>query len=237
MTILNMKSRYMPAQAMVDVLIREDPLFSSLDNTELSSICLHIKEHKLAAGEVLFNRGDEVENFFYVVKGIIKIYRQSSNGQEKIIELEKPGQSFAEALMFFDQSCYPVSAIAMEPSTVLSIKSSFFMCVLKNSTSICMKVMGSLSHRLHDLTDEIESLSLQTGRNRVAMYFLDQSMKSGPEFKLEIPKNAIASSLSLQPETFSRLVKELVSRQAIKIQDCHVKVLDNDILRKNAGIT
>ncbi len=236
MTTLDMEADLPLSKGRIDVLIREDPLFSSLDNKQITSVCKHIRVQELNTGDILFNHGDEVHYFFYVVKGIIKIYRQSSNGHEKIIDLEKPGQPFAKALMFFDQPNYPVSAIAMEHSTVLAIKSAFFLCVLENSSNACMKVMGSLSHRLHELTNEIESLSLLTGRNRVAMYFLDQSMKSGPEFKLEIPKNAIASRLSVQPETFSRLIKELVTRQAIEIHESHIRILDQDLLRDFAGI-
>jgi CRP-like cAMP-binding protein len=96
--------------------------------------------------------------------------------------------------------------------------------------------MGELSHRLHELINDIEQLSLMTGRNRVAMYFLDQSQEKGLEFKLDIPKNAIASMLSLQPETFSRLLKELTNKGAIEIHESHIKVLDQNLLRKLAGI-
>lgn len=187
-------------------------------------------------GEILFNQGDEVFNFYLVLDGLVKLYRQSADGQEKIFELEGPGRIFAEALMFHNHSTYPVSAAAMQKSTIIAINTRKFLQIIKQSMDTSLMVMGDLSKRLHDLIAEIERLSLLNGSARVATYFLDQYLIKGKQFKLDIPKNAIASLLALQPETFSRLLKELCTKQAIEVQDSHIKVIDEQMLRKQAGI-
>ena len=229
-------NKSLPECSDIFSLLKANPLFRSFDDQQIRDACDHFKISELSVGETIFNRGDTVHHFYFVVSGLVKLYRQSINGQEKIIELEKPGQTFAEALMFFKQPVYPVSAIAMEPSIILSIPARYFLDIIKSSNDICINVMAELSQRLHELIDNIEQISLMTGRNRMAMYFLDQSQKNGLEFKLEIPKNAIASILSLQPETFSRLLKELANKQALQVNESHIKVLDQELLRKFAGI-
>jgi len=233
-----MQSNHKTLPSCPDVLelLKANPLFKGFDEELLKKSCAHFKIAQIDEGETIFNRGDVVHHFYFVVSGLVKLYRQSPNGQEKIIELEKAGQTFAEALMFFDQAVYPVSAIAMDTSIILTIQSHFFMELLRSSTTICINVMGELSHRLHELINDVEQLSLMTGRNRVAMYFLDQSQEKGLEFKLDIPKNAIASLLSLQPETFSRLLKELTTKAAIEVKENLIRVLDQDLLRRLAGI-
>ena len=97
-------------------------------------------------------------------------------------------------------------------------------------------IMGDLSKRLHALINEIDHLSLMSGRNRVATYFLDIYLNKGAEFTLDIPKSAIASMLSLQPETFSRLIKELRTRKVLEIRDNGIRVLDEQQLRQLVGI-
>ncbi len=216
--------------------LRQSPLFRGLDQEQLSRIAHHAHPLELKEGQSLFNHGEPVHSFFYVIEGLIKLYRQSPSGQEKIIELEKSGQTFAEALMFNDQPVYPVSAIAMKSSRVISISTRHFREILLRSPELSFHVMGELSIRLHELINEIDHLSLMTGRNRVAAYFLDQAAHKGDDFHLDIPKHAIASILSLQPESFSRLIKELVKRGAIEIQDTRIRVLDADELRRAAGI-
>ena len=224
-----------PAADIADHL-RQSPLFSGLDQEQLSEIAHHAHPLELKEGQSLFNHGEPVHSFFFVIDGLIKLYRQSPSGQEKIIELENPGQTFAEALMFNDQPVYPVSAIAMKPARVISISTRHFRDILLRSPELSFRVMGELSLRLHELINEIDHLSLMTGRNRVAAYFLDQAALKGDDFHLDIPKHAIASILSLQPESFSRLIKELVKRGAIEIHDSHIRVLDADELRRAAGI-
>lgn len=190
----------------------------------------------LKPGEVLFNRGDTAKYFYFVRKGLIKLYRQSVQGQEKIFELQKEGRTFAEALMFLDGLQYPVSAAAIEPSTVVAINTREYLSILRDSSDSCLLVMGDLSRRLHGLIEEVDKLSLLSGRNRVASYFLDLYRTQGEAFDLQVAKNSIASLLSLQPETFSRLTRELKTKGALSIEDNHVRIIDEEKLKVLAGI-
>lgn len=217
-------------------LLRNLPLLSGLNSEQLETIGNHIVIVDLKEGEVLFNQGDEYHSFYIVVSGLIKLFRHSASGQEKIIELEGPGTTFAEALMFNEQSSYPVTSKAMHDTVLLKINARYFRSFLLKSPTTCMSVMADLSFRLHALLKEIDNLSLLTGRNRLSMYLLDQALTKGNEFHLEIPKNAIASKLSLKPETFSRLLKDLSTKNIIQVQDNLIRVLDLYTLRRNAGI-
>lgn len=222
--------------ATLETRLRTNPLFSRLNADQLADMCRNSRLIDLGEGEILFHHGDAVENFFFVSEGLIKLYRQSAFGNEKIIELADAGRTFAEALMLYEHPNYPVNAAAMKRSTVVAINARWFNRLLSRAPETCMMLMGDLSRRLHELINEIEQLSLLTGRNRVATYLLDQSMNKGAEFKLDIPKNAIASMLSLQPESFSRLLKEFCNSGLIRVDDCHISVIDNAGLRRVAGL-
>ena len=220
----------------MESMLRSNALFHSLSAEQQQQMCRFSHIRHLNEGDVLFHHGDRVENFYFVYSGLVKLFRQSPLGHEKIIELEAAGSTFAEALMFLDQDSYPVSASAMKNSTVVAISTQHFLALLKSSPDTTMMILGYMSRRLHELVNEIETLSLHTGRNRVATYFLDQSLHKGPSFKLDIPKNAIASMLSLQPETFSRLLKELCTNDVLRVTDNNIQILDAERLRQHAGL-
>ncbi len=220
----------------MESLLRQNPLFGRLEASQLDEMCVYSKVIKLSEGDVLFTHGDKAINFYFVFDGLIKLYRQSPAGQEKIFELEESGQIFAEALMFYDQTNYPVSAAAMKDSTLVAISSHKFLNILRKSSETCLLIMGDLSKRMHELINEIDKLSSLTGRNRVATYLLDQSYNKGLKFKLEIPKNAIASMLSLQPETFSRLLNDLSKKNVIEVKDSYIQVIDQKALKLIGGI-
>jgi CRP-like cAMP-binding protein len=217
-------------------LVKSAPLFSCLNSTQLQSLCKHCRIIKLAEGDSVFHQGDRVYQFYFVIEGLIKLYRQSSDGQEKVFELEGPGKTFAEALMFLSEDTYPVSATAMTTSRLLAVHTHEYLKILQESPESCLLMMGNLSRRLHQLIAEIDQLSLHSGRNRVATFLLDLYHKQGDGFELGIPKSVVASMLSLQPETFSRLLKELRSKGIIEVRENRVRVLDEQQLRAHAGI-
>jgi CRP-like cAMP-binding protein len=222
---------------ILEYTLRQNSLFASLNKQQMDEICNSSRTIKLKENEVLFNQGDRAEYFYFVLDGIIKLYRHSPDGQEKIFELESSGRVFAEALMFQNNETYPVSASALQKSTVIAISSNKFLSIIKQSMDTCMMVMGDLSRRLHGLISEIERLSLLTGRSRVATYILEQYLLKGKDIQLDIPKIAISAMLALQPETFSRLLKELSNEGIIKVKDTHIHVLDQEKLRIKAGIS
>ena len=233
---MDIQQSTLPNRQELEQTLRQNSLFASLNAEQMEEICSTSRIIELKEGDILFNQGDEVYYFYLVYSGMIKLYRHSPYGQEKIFELEGSGRVFAEALMFQNHGAYPVNAAAIHKSVVVAINAKKFLSIIKQSMDTCMMVMGDLSKRLHSLISEIESLSLLTGRSRVATYILEQSLIKGPDIKLDIPKITISSMLALQPETFSRLLKELINEDIIKVKDSHIIVLDQEKLRIKAGI-
>ena len=123
-----------------------------------------------------------------VLSGGIKLYRMSADGQEKIIEIVKPGQVFAEALMFTDQTDYPVSSAALSETEVLSINAKHFKNMLWDSTDTCLLLLGDMSLRLRSLVNDIDKLTLHSGTCRVASYLVQEMPEDEKEFKLNVAK-------------------------------------------------
>ena len=49
---------------------------------------------------MLFDRGQPARHFYIVVDGQVNLVLYSKAGEEKIVDILGPGQSFAEAVMF-----------------------------------------------------------------------------------------------------------------------------------------
>jgi len=205
-------------------------LFARMDDAQLSSIVNHAVRLKLASDEPLFEQGDSAERFYYVVSGQIKLYRLSPAGNEKIIDIVLPGQTFAEALMFLESPRYPVGAQALERSEVISVAADKYSQILRESGSLCLLLLGDMSQRLRGLIREIDELSLHSATCRVAAYIYDLSPPNTDYFDLPVAKQVIASRLSVKPETFSRIIKNLQSDGVISVNGARVKVHDRNKL-------
>ena len=205
-------------------------LFSGLSDEQLHHVCQTSHVTDLEEGESLFFQGDDVISFYLVVTGRIKLFRVSPEGKEKVVEIMEPGHTFAEALMFMDQPHYPVNATALVPSRVIAINSKYFKFMLRESIDTCFLLMGNMSFRLRGLIQEIDTLSLNTGTVRIVAYLLQHAPEDDNNFELDIAKSVIASRLSVKPETFSRILKNLHVQEILTINGRKVTIHDREAL-------
>ncbi|BCO32165.1 transcriptional regulator [Thiohalobacter sp. COW1] len=213
-------------------------LFARLTPAQLDRAAQRARLLRLDEGQPLFAQGDPADRFFYVVSGQIKLSRLSPEGNEKVIDIVSAGNTFAEALMFLEGPAYPVNATALGPCELVSIDSRDFAAMLRDSIDTCFLLMGDMSQRLRGLIAEIDNLSLQSGTCRVASYLLKMAPEDQDEFRLDIPKGVMASRLSVKPETFSRILRNLQDSGILSIRGAQVTIHDRDALEDRAeGLT
>lgn len=213
------------------------PLFSALEPDTLAPLARSSGVLRLSPGELLFQQGEPADRFFHVVEGQVKLFRSSPAGQEKIVEIIQGGQSFAEAVIFMDGKAFPVSSQALQESTLISVDGSRFRKLLTEDNPLCLRLLGTLSRRLHHHLQEIDALALQNARLRLVNYLLQQLPEgAGDGVSIELPaqKKTIAARLSLQPETYSRCQTQLIQAGVIVVEGSQVTIRDLRRLREFA---
>ena len=221
--------------AVDDQLLRRCYLFTDLPPKDLETVKRGMGVVKLEDGESLFHFGEKADRFFFLVQGRIKLFRVSAEGMEKVFDIILPGRMFAEAVMFMSQKAYPVNTTAIGPTKALSFDSSVFMGILEANPKLAFKLMAAMSRKLHGLINEIDQLTLQNATFRLASYLLNQipaGEEGAAEVSLLAPKRVIASRLSIQPETFSRLLGRLTKQGLIRVSDQRVAIPDVEALRE-----
>ena len=210
-------------------LMLKSVLFGNLEPAQLDTLLQHTRSAVLEEGQVLFEQQRPANEIFMLQAGQVKLMRISSEGQEKVIDLISPGNTFAEAIMFSRISVYPVTAAALCASKLLCFDANTYADILHQSTDACFSIMAHLSRRQHWLIGEIDRLTLHNATFRIIAYLLDQipSTHLGTsEVNLNTPKHVIASRLSMTPETLSRTLSKLsrdglinISEQSIILKD------------------
>ncbi len=214
--------------------LRRNSLFSNLDDAQLARVLTGCQRRALEADESLFEQGRPAERFFLLRHGLVKLSRLSPAGDEKVIELVQAGQVFAEALMFSGKTIpFPVSARAIEPSEVLAFDSANFLALLKASPDTCLALLAGMSRRLHGLVEEIDRLALQNATARLAEFLL--SSADGDVVALRTPKNVLASRLTIQPETLSRIFARLTAEGVLEVQGAQILLHRPDELQRLAA--
>ena len=216
-------------ESIVEALNRSH-LFSELSDEQLELVRRYSHITDMVEGESLFFQGDDATCFYLILSGRIKLYRVSPEGKEKVVEIMERGATFAEALMFLDQPHYPVTATAIAPSRVIGINCREFKAMLRESIDTCFLLLGRMSFRLRSLIREIDALSLDTGTVRTISYLLTQAPDEADNFELKVAKSVIASRLSVKPETFSRILKNLHEQNIVTIDGRSVTIHNREAM-------
>lgn len=214
-------------------ILRSHHLFEPLSDEQMDELMGASQLLNLDKGDNLFHQGEPAHAFYFVISGAIKIYRLTPDGQEKVFEVIGNRQTFAEAMMLMDTPNYVASAQAVCPTQVYRFSNAAYMRLLEANQRLAFALLGKLSVRLHQRINEIETLSLKNATHRVVRYLMTQlaRVRDGRnDFELPMAKQLIAGHLSIQPETFSRIIRRLIDESIIHQDGRQITVLDRDRL-------
>lgn len=220
----------------IPALLARLPLFQELTPEQVAHIVAQTREKRLARGEMLFQKGDPPRGFYVIVFGQVKLAFPSSSGNEKVVDILGPKQSFGEAVMFMDRP-YPVFAEAIADTMLLHVTKEAVFELLEGDASFARRMLAGLSMRLHSLVQDVESYSLRSSAQRVIGYLLQHCPNEGKcegsiEITLPTSKQIIASRLNLTPETLSRIFHDLTDAKLIGVQGKQITINDLKRLRE-----
>jgi CRP-like cAMP-binding protein len=212
------------------------PLFQEMTPQELERLAHGCRLRRFGRGDPIFRVGEACEEFHASVTGQVKLFALSPAGQEKVIELIGPGHTFAEALLFTDKP-YIVNAQALTDALVLSVHKDAITAEIARDGRFALRMLAGISRRLHGLVRDVQAYALDSGVQRVIGYLL-RELPEGPNedtpttltgnhrISLPVSKATIASRLSLTPEYFSRVLRELEAHGLIEMDKRDILIPD-----------
>lgn len=175
--------------------------------------------------QIFFFEEQEGENVYFLTSGMVKLYKTNEEGKEAIIHFVRPGELFAEILLYL-RNRYPVTAVATENSTALVINSKKLFDIIKQKPEISIKLIGTLAQRIKYFVNMVENLTLADAQKRFLNYLKNLSAKKNSStFTLPASKADVALLLGVAPETFSRLLKKMSDEGILKVDGKDITLL------------
>jgi len=209
--------------------LRHHHLFAGLDDGQLAQLLQTAHLQQLDDGQLLFASGQVAEHFFFVNEGTVRLYLSTPDGVEKVLHLVSPGETFAEAVTFMDVQRYPVNASALGSTTVIAFANNTFRAILRESIDTCFRLMADMSTWLKRQLNDINALTLQNASLRFTNYLLQQvppGEQCNVSIDLTAPKHVIASRLSIQPESLSRILRNLQNAGLVQVDGSTIRIPD-----------
>jgi CRP-like cAMP-binding protein len=214
--------------------LRSVSYFSGLEPEELDSIKKFFFEKSAARGEILLSEGEPSRLVFFVVSGVVKLFKTSPDGKEQIIYLVRPHESFNE-LPLFGEGLSLASAEAMTPVVYYALEKNDLRKLLAGHPKLAENVLQVLAQRLEQLISLVEDLSFRRVTSRVAKILLEYlSDQDSPPRRLT--QQEMAAMAGTAREMIGRSLKLLEEEGKVRLDRHRIVIKDKEALREIAGM-
>lgn len=192
------------------VVLRNVPLFSGLDETELERLSRVATRRRAGRGDQVVRAGESADALLILLTGRAKVTNFDEEGREIILAWLGPGEFFGE-MGLIDGSPRSASVVAVENCELLSIGKNEFQRCMQDNFQVVLKLMQILVRRLREADRNIESLALLDVYGRVARLLLDMSEEEGGKrmVKQKISKQDMARMIGASREMVSKVMRDL----------------------------
>ena len=211
--------------------LKRTPLFKELDDATLKLLVAHAVSRRYRKDEVLFVAGEEARGLFVIVSGSVRAYRESGDGREQIIHVERAGATIAEVPVF-DDGTYPSTVAAEEDTQTLFLDRRDVRQLCLEHPEIPLAAVRVLAGRLRRCAELVEALSLKEVGQRVARFLVAEARSHGQPagdgvcLTLTQTNQQIASRVGSVREVISRALSRLQNDGLIVLEDRKLTIPD-----------
>ncbi|MCA1370428.1 Crp/Fnr family transcriptional regulator [Bradyrhizobium sp. BRP14] len=213
------------------ILVRSR-FFARLPHSTVKAILVGATISSHEEHDVLFRQGDRIDDVFFVLSGLVRLYRLGKEGREADVAVFPKGEMFAENAMFLGHRV-TASAEAAEASIILRLDSRKLRQLAAADPEVAQAIIEHLCHRGKMTEDLLAEDRLLTAPQRVASYILSHCPNSSTSFSFRLPfqKNVLAGKLGLAPEALSRAFSTL-RQSGVTVKGRMIEIRDRQALER-----
>jgi CRP-like cAMP-binding protein len=215
--------------------IKSIPYFSGLSPAELDSLKGLIFETGAERGKFILLESEPADALYFVVSGVVKVFKTSADGREQILQIVRPGESFNDTPVL-DGGLNPASAQAMGTVVLYGIKNSDMGTILRTHPQVALNVIRVLSQKVRHLVSLVEDLSFKHVTARLAKILLEYAGDGVSPTKPRLTQQEMAAMAGTAREMIGRSLKELEDEGIIRLEHHRIVVTDKEALKKWAGV-
>ncbi len=196
-------------------------VFSSLFRGNLCEQLTSRPGRRYDAEQPIYHPGEGSHEVYYLRSGLVKVVALSADGREVILDIHKPGEIFG--LFCLCGTGRADSAVAMEPSEVVTITLSNLVDRLSESRDALEGFILTVNQRLTRAYDTIQDLSFESVPARLARTLLRlademgrETEEGGVELEHYITQEELAQMLSARREVVSTALGRMRERGLVE---------------------
>jgi CRP-like cAMP-binding protein len=136
------------------------------------------RSREFARGAVAARQGEPATDLCLVASGFLKIVQGTADGHELIVRFVGPCEPFG-GVVALDGATYPVTAVAVEPTRLLSWNREALKSLLDRTPQVRANIMREMTTHMTDALTRVQELSTARVGQRLAQALLRLTRQCG----------------------------------------------------------
>ncbi len=215
-------------------------LFDELSDEGLRELESMAQERSFRKNDLILRPQEAGRTIFFLKDGSVKLGMNDRSGREVILYILRRGDFFGEASLFNGGS-QVITATALEPCETIMIARKPFMDFLEKHPDVLVKMLATLSVRLHGAEKRIGRLVFADAYEKVASVLMDAleemqvPLRAGAEVSVALTRKELAGLVGVSRETFTRVVTAFKKAGLLRIKNRRIAVINPARLKREAS--
>jgi CRP/FNR family cyclic AMP-dependent transcriptional regulator len=189
--------------------------FSSLTEAQFTALAPSIEHRKYAARAYILRAGEKPDGLYFILSGEVRLVLHGSKGRDLIVAAIGRDEFFGEAIIT-DAEPLATSVQSHEHCEVLYVPRHTLLKLLQYSPGAAIVMLRAMINRLSDAHRRIASLFLVDVYGRVMRVLLEHGRDTKGEWIVDVGSEQIAAMVGASREMVSRVIKDMISKGAVR---------------------
>lgn len=184
-------------------------------------------------GELIIKEGDPVSGVYFVYNGKVKVHKKWGD-KELIVRFASDGKIIGHRGLGTKSSVYPISATALETTTLCFIDIDFFIASLKVNHDLAFNLLLFFADELQESEKKMRNLALMSVKSRLAVALLQLKEQFGVtadgSINIDLSRADLAAFAGATYETVFRTINDLIHENIIDLSGKMIRITDTDRL-------
>ena len=197
---------------------------------------LRVVERRFEPKDTIFTPGDPDDQLYFLLSGAVRLYKIYGDYKEATTALLKDSGVFGK-LNLVEGRWQDVFAEAVTEARVASVQKAALERVIKSDPEFALRLFSSLSERLRQSDEVIESLLHREVSTRLATLLVNLGDRFGEDDLIDVrlTHQDLANMIASTREAVSKVMSELQRDGVIETRNRRIAILDRGALSKRAS--
>ena len=197
-------------------------------------------ERRFGPKDTIFTPGDPDDQLYFLLSGTVRLYKIYGDYKEATTALLKDGGVFGK-LNLVEGRWQDVFAEAVTQARVAGVQKASLERVIKSDPAFALKLFSSLSERLRQSDEVIESLLHREVSCRLATLLLNLSERFGENngagrlIDVRLTHQDLANMIASTREAVSKVMSEFQRDGVVESRNRRIAIVDRDALAEYAS--